>query len=132
MNNINIVGRLVDDVVSAKTTNGTTVVKNAIAYNDRRNGEKIAMYFKFVAYGRTAELIERYFKKGDEIGLTGKLIQESFDGRDGKRHSLIQIQVNEITFTSGRKYSDNGSVSVPSDNDGMVPVFDTDDGDLPF
>lgn len=98
MNSVNIIGRLTRDMSLKKTANGTSVISGAIAYNEVHGGENIAMFFDFAAYGRTAELIDTYFHKGDEIGLSGKLTQRTWTGRDGRKKSAVEIQVTEITF----------------------------------
>lgn len=98
MNSINIMGRLAREMSLKKTPSGTSVISNALAYNEMRGGEQVSMFFPFVAYGRTAELIDQHFKKGDLIGLTGKMTQRTYTNRDGEKREAFEIMVNEITF----------------------------------
>ena len=98
MNSINIMGRLTREMSLKKTPSGTSVITNALAYNEMRNGEQVSMFFPIVAYGRTAELIDQHFNKGDLIGLTGKMTQRTYTNKDGDRREAFEIVVNEITF----------------------------------
>lgn len=142
MNSINIIGRLTRDMSLKKTTSGTSVISGAIAYNEVHGGENVAMFFDFVAYGRTADLIDTYFHKGDEIGLSGKLTQRSWTGKDGQKRSTVEIQVNEITFM--RNDRNRGEVQKIVEEDfkeqaknklGDIDAFaevSLEPGDLPF
>ena len=134
MNNFSLIGNIVGDVKLEKSANGVSMVKNAIAYNDRVNGEKVPYYFDFVAWSGTAELIAKYFKKGDEIGLTGKMTMKSWTGKeDNKPHKRFELLVDKISFTRGKTRGSSADIEKTDDiSDGDFSGVDLDVGDLPF
>lgn len=95
MNNVSLVGRMTADpsfsVVSEKG-----LCKFSIAVNDRFNKDN-ADFFDCVAWGKTAELIADHFKKGKEIGLTGRLKQERWE-KDGKSRSKVTVVCETFDF----------------------------------
>ena len=137
MNTYSLIGNIVGDVKEERTRNGVVMVKNSIAYNERVKGEKVRHYFNFVAYGKTAELIIKWFNKGDEIGISGKMTQNSWNGNDGKRHSRFELLVNDVSFTRGKGRGRSADVDADDDTndditDGDFTGVELDAGDLPF
>ena len=130
MNSINIIGRLTREMSLKKTPSGTSVISNAIAYNELRGGEEVSMFFDFVAYGKTAELIDKYFHKGDLIGLSGKLTQRYWPDKQMNKRSTIEISVSDITFMPNHRGQAKTEVSDP-DFESFSKV-DSTEGDLPF
>ncbi len=49
-----------------------------------------------VAWGKIAEIIEKYAGKGKEIGVTGKLESRSYEDKDGVKHDATEVEANEI------------------------------------
>jgi len=62
------------------------------------NGEKIkeTQWHKVVAWGKTAELIEKYVSKGKEIAIEGKLATRTYDDKNGDKKYVTEVVVNEI------------------------------------
>ena len=61
-------------------------------------GEKVdeTTWHQLVAWGRTAEIINRYTDKGSEIAVEGKLVSRSYTGKDGVKKYITEIQVKEV------------------------------------
>lgn len=143
MNNVQLIGRLTKDVELKQTTSGIEVVQFTLAVNrsyKNPQGEYDADFIRCVAYRKTAELIARYFQKGSQLGLDGRIQTGSYENQQGERIYTTDIIVNQIYFignanqrtqeptkTSGNM-SDFGANTRYSDN---VPDFISDD-DLPF
>ena len=71
-------------------------------YYTNSKGEKIeeTQWHNLVAYGKTAEIMQKYVDKGKEIGVEGKLIYRSYDGNDGQKHFITEIRVEELLLLS--------------------------------
>ena len=94
-----IEGRLTADVKKSKTTNGTKCVRFSVA---NQRSKDATMFFNVVAYGTTAEFVEKYFSKGTPIIVAGPL--EYYDTeRDGKKYRNYQIVAISADFTVSNK-----------------------------
>ena len=73
-----------------------TIATNEIYTNAK--GEKVEQteWHKITAWGKTAELIEKYVVKGKEIAIEGKLSHRSYDDKDGNKRYVTEILVNEL------------------------------------
>lgn len=104
VNRVQLVGRLGMDPELKKFDNGTTLARMSLAtdagYRDR-NGQKIneTHWHTLVAWGKLAELSEKLLQKGNQVAITGKLVNRSFlDGQGVKRYST-EIQLIEFIKT---------------------------------
>lgn len=97
MNQFNFIGRLTDDPKRTDYSGGQ-IAKFTAAWNDRK---KAAHFFKFEAFGKTAELIQTHLKKGDQAGFSCYAKQNRWDDKDGNKRSETVFIVNELTFIGG-------------------------------
>lgn len=126
MNNCSFIGRLGVEPEMRYTPAGKAVTSFSLAVN--RDGKKDETdWIYFVAWEKTAEVIAKYCRKGDQIGVTGNLHQRSWE-KDGKKHSTYEVKVNRIDFLGSKKSEDSAPVA---DSDGFAPVTE-EDGELPF
>ncbi len=135
MKNINHVilkGNLTRDPELKFTQNQKSVCKFGIANNRDYGENKKVYFFNCVSWGKTAEAISKYCKKGNPIIVSGELQQRSWD-KDGVKHNTVEINVNEIEFLGTRNTSESQNESVknkPKDN--KFPDFeDIPDTDVP-
>lgn len=134
MNNISLVGRLTADPVLKQTPNGNDVVSFTVAVDrySSKDGEKKADFIPCVAWKGTAIFISRYFKKGQFIGLTGRLETRQFTDKDGNNRTAYEVVAQNAFFTESKKETPKTALddftSVSSDLE--IP-FDM-DGDAPF
>ena len=99
INTVVLVGRLTKDLVPKLTAQGKSVVAFTVACNrDKDNTEFISCR----AYGKTAELLVQYCKKGSQIGLNGSVHAYTTD-RDGVREYHQEVLVNSIEFLSPKE-----------------------------
>lgn len=106
INKVILIGRLTKNPELASTQSGTTYVMNSIAVNrnyTNQNGDREADFINFVAYRTTAELISKYFVKGDRIGLEGRLQVRSYTDRDGNNRTATEVIVESIEFLQDKR-----------------------------
>jgi single-strand DNA-binding protein len=102
MNNVNLIGRLTKDPELNYTQTGQPGCRFSIAVNkvwkdkDGNKKEK-ANFLNCVAWGKTAELVAQYVKKGQQIAVSGELDQYSYEVEGNKKTSL-NVVVKEVTF----------------------------------
>ncbi|HMI06187.1 MAG TPA: single-stranded DNA-binding protein [Flavobacterium sp.] len=79
-----------------------TLATNEIYRNDK--GEKVeeTQWHRVVAWGKTAEIIEKYVAKGKEIAIEGKLVHKSYDDKDGQKKYMTEVVVNELLLLGGK------------------------------
>lgn len=121
INNVIIVGRLTKDPVQKMTAQGKSVVAFTIACNrDKENAEFISCR----AYGKTAELLVQYCKKGSQIGLNGSVHAYTTES-NGQKQYHQEVLVNSIEFLSPRSENTVPEVVEPE-------ILDVSADDLPF
>lgn len=120
LNKVVLEGRLTRDV--ELNAGETPVVRNCIACTRRfakQGEERQSDFIPIVAFGKSAEFIEKYFKKGDPIAIVGRMTSGSYDNKDGVKVYTLDCTVEEINFVDGKKSgSDNTANSGPSNNQG--------------
>ena len=148
LNVITMIGRLTRDPELRRTNSGTSVGAFSIACNDGRrgpNGEEQTVFIDCTLFGKQAETLVKFFKKGNLIGLTGRLTQRKFVNRDNVQVTRTEINVDRIEFVEPAKEredsgftpdypADRGSFSQvdPVAETKNVDAIDVTDDDLPF
>ena len=119
MNQANFIGRITKDLEPRQSQSGKMVLNNSIAVNrpfkNKQTGEREADFITFVAFGKTAEIINQYHKKGDLIGLSGRMQSRSYENNNGQKVFVTELVVNEMHFTGGNS-SNNNSQSQNNSN----------------
>ena len=128
MNKIIITGRLSKDPVIRYTTgeNKTAVASFSIAVDRRikREGGPDADFFDCTAWGKTAEFMEKYWKKGMKAAISGRLENESWTDKEGNKRISTKIIVDEIEFCEKKEQA-------PEKKEEWVPT-DSLGEELPF
>lgn len=122
MNRVDLIGRLTRDNKLEYTTSGKAFLKNAIAVDRRGEGTD---FINLIAWEKTAEFMDKHFKKGSRLGISGRLQSSSYTDKEGKNRTSIDVVVEAVDFCESKNEtnnSDNEFLSVP---DGLVD-------DLPF
>lgn len=131
MNIVSLTGRLVRDADVKVTTSNITVARFTLAVN-RQKKDDGADFIGCVAFGKTAEVIQKYTSKGSQIGVQGRIQTGSYDGKDGKKVYTTDIIVDRMEFLGTKP---NGQTSAPAPASAPVDGFhemDDDDDALPF
>ncbi len=151
MNKVILMGRLTRDpeVRYSQGTTQTAVARFSIAVDRRfkRDGEPDADFFNCTAFGRQAEFIERYLRKGVKVVTSGRIQNDNYTNKDGQMVYSVRVMVEEIEFAESKNASanngDNGyngggymggnSAPAPSGaGDGFMNIPDGIDEELPF
>ena len=100
LNRVLLIGRLTRDPELKQTGTGTSYCRFGIANNRNftQNGERKeeVSFFNCVAWGRQAEVINQYCRKGKQVAIEGRLKQSSWDGQDGKKQSSVDVVVESL------------------------------------
>ena len=124
MNIVILSGRLTKDPDIRYTNSKKAVATFSLAVDDGKDkdGNRKTQFLNCVAWEKTAELLDQYFKKGDGLTVNGKLTSRSYE-KDGKKQYVTEVLVSGIEFPLSKK-----EASKPADT-----LEDIDeDIDLPF
>jgi single-strand DNA-binding protein len=107
-NSVRLIGHIGEDPKVKKFEGGKTVANLSIATNEiyrDAKGEKQSetTWHRLVAWGKQAEIIESYVKKGSEIAIEGKLTNRSWDDKNGEKQYMTEILVNEVLLLDKMK-----------------------------
>ena len=106
MNKVILIGRLTRDpeVRYSQSAEPIAIARYALAVNRRfkKEGEPDADFINCVSFGKQAEFIEKYFKKGMQIAVTGRISVRTFDDATGQRRWMTDVVVEEAEFTESR------------------------------
>ena len=134
MNNVQLVGRLYNIPEIRYTDGGISIVRFGVACQRRfvKDGQPDADFINCIAFGKTAEFIEKYFTKGQRIGLVGRIQTGSYE-KDGTKRYTTDVVVENVEFVESKNSSDNEPKPVPSNvGDGFMSILDGLDEELPF
>lgn len=100
-NKVQLIGNLGNTPEVKTLENGKKVAKFSLATNESyRNakGEKITetQWHNLIAWGKVAELVEKYLTKGKEIMIEGKLVNKNYTDKSGVKKYITEVQVNEL------------------------------------
>ncbi|MGN0533006.1 MAG: single-stranded DNA-binding protein [Eubacterium sp.] len=130
INNVTLMGRLTANPELRTTTNGTSVTSFTLAV-DRdyvaKGEERQADFINIVAWRNTADFITRNFTKGKMIAVTGSIQTRSYDDKNGKKRTAVEVVAEKVSFC-GDKQQSNSQITTSEDYT-VIPV---DDDDLPF
>jgi len=93
-----IVGNLTRDPELRYTAGNKAVCNFTIASNRKYKGKEEATFLDIIAWGKTAETIAEYMKKGSKILLEGSLIQDSWETKKGEKRTKIKLNLNSFSF----------------------------------
>lgn len=132
MNIVALVGRVTrdPDIRQSQGENPMVVARYTLAVNRRRTKEKDkADFISMVSFGKTAEFIEKYVKKGTKLCIRGRIQTGSYE-KDGKKIYTTDVVAEDIEFAESKKQSQE-TQEQPQEKpvDDFIAVVD---GELPF
>ncbi len=100
-NKVQLIGHLGAAPEVKNTESGKKYARFSVATNENyRNakGEKVTetTWHNLVAWGKVAEIAEKYLNKGSEVAIEGKLISRSYNDKEGNKKYITEVQVNEL------------------------------------
>ena len=106
-NKVQLIGNVGQDPVITTLESGKKVAKVSLATNEHytnSKGEKVTdtQWHNVVAWGKAAEIIEKYVAKSKELAITGKLTSRSYEDKDGVKRYVTEITASEILLLGGK------------------------------
>lgn len=136
-NNVNFIGRLVKDI-EVRESNGRKFASFTLACNRNKasDGTVTADFVDFVAFEKNAEFASKYFKKGQRVGVTGKLATK-MNEREGVKYKTTNVIVESFEFIESTndsfKKDDTHDMDVQNTENTFQPIDESvSDDDLPF
>lgn len=107
VNKVQLIGNLGKEPEVKTLESGKKMARFSVATNESyRNakGEKVTetQWHNLVAWGKLAEIVEKYLVKGKEVAIEGKLINRSYNDKDGNKKYITEIQVNELKMLGAK------------------------------
>ncbi len=143
MNSVILVGRLSRDPEVRYTQSQMAVARFSVAVDrpkrkDDNGNQPTADFIDCVAFGKTAEVIERFFNKGKPIGVQGRIQNNNYTNKDGVTVYTYQVTVDRIEFVGSKGDGQQGGGSAPQRNsyEQQADVYEgfsaLEDEDMPF
>lgn len=106
-NSVHLIGRLGQDPEIKETSGGKKLATFSLATSDkfrRADGEtgEDTQWHQIVVWGKLADIVESYLKKGQEVALEGKLVHRSYE-IEGERRYVTEVNMNELLMLGGKK-----------------------------
>lgn len=139
MNNVSLVGRLTKDVEVKYTNGGSSIARITVAVDRKFKQENgpTADFIPCIAFGKTAEFIEKYFSKGQRIGLIGRIQTGSYEKEDGTKVYTTDVVVENVEFVESKGGGQQAARPDPANASSYLPngfmdIPDGADEELPF
>lgn len=123
MNKVILMGRLTKDPdVRYTQTNNTMIASFTLAVNRRfaKEEEQNADFINIVAWSKTAEFCSKYFKKGQQVGVIGRMQTRTWDDDAGQKHYITEVVAEEVYFADTRRDGETSKFEniIENTNDG--------------
>lgn len=130
MNKIVLIGRLTKDPELRYTQSGKAVASLSIAVNRRfkQDNQPEADFINCVAWGSTAEALEKYTEKGSRVGVSGRIQTRSYEANDGSKRHVTEVVVEEADFIDFKKQHESNNNNQEQQDFHQIE----NDDDLPF
>lgn len=105
INRVVLVGRFARDPNELRrSSNGTAVVSFTLAVDSRfaRQGERTADFINCVVFGKSAEFVDQYCRKGSLVGVEGRIQTRSYDDRDGKKVFVTEVVCDSVQILESK------------------------------
>ena len=138
MNTVQLVGRFTRTPEMRYTDGRLSIARFSLAVDRRfkQDGEQTADFINCIAFGKTAEFIEKYFTQGMRAGATGRIQTGSYTNKDGNKVYTTDVVVENIEFVESKRSETqtwNAGISqMPSDVGFMSIPDGVEDEGLPF
>lgn len=123
-------GRLCADPEMRRTNNGTAVCSFRVAWSETIKDRETKLFLNCVAWQGTAEMICKYFRKGKELAVEGKLSTREYKDKNGNDRSVTEMTVDRVHFCG--KNEDAQGMPPRTDIKSQLVELDEDDSDFPF
>lgn len=137
MNSVQLTGRLTRDPEVRYTDGGMSIARFTLAVNRRFKSENgpDADFIRCVAFGKTAEFIEKYFLQGKKMDLNGRIQTGSYTNQEGNKVYTTDIVVENVEFGESKAAQEirgGQAAQGAADPDGFMNIPEGIDDELPF
>lgn len=129
MNRVILIGRLTKDAETRY--NGDLAIARfnlAVDRKFKKEGEQSADFISCVAFGKTAEFVEKYFGKGSKMIAEGRIQTGSYTNKEGGKVYTTDVVVEAVEFAESKNGGNAKEPAAKPDADGFMPAEE----DLPF
>ena len=142
LNKVILMGRLTADPEMRATKQGTPVGSFTLAVNRRTkpDEQQVADFLDIVVWGKTAEFVKRYFSKGQQVAVAGRIQSRMWEDQNGNKRKSVEIVAEEVHFAEPKRdnkpqqdnrWTGDPMVGYDPGPDGFAPLPGG-DSDLPF
>lgn len=110
MNCVNLIGRLTKDPdIKYTQTNNTAIANFTLAVNKRftKEGQPTADFINILAWGKTGEFCSKYFQKGMQVAIQGRIQTRNWEDDQGQKHYATEVIAEQCFFADSKKESQN-------------------------
>lgn len=137
MNKSSILGRLTRDPETKYSNSGVAVTRFSVAVprKFKKENEQDADFINCVSFGKQAEFISNYFKKGQQIAIVGRIQTGSYKDGNGNTKYTFEIAIEEVEFCGDKTESTNQTTNqqiIKNTEDDYYSINNLDDDNLPF
>jgi len=139
MNKVVLMGRLTKDPEVRYTQNTNTLVSSfSLAVNRRfakQGEERQADFINVVAWSKTGEFCSKYFKKGQQVGIIGRIQTRNWEDENQQKHYITEVVAEEAYFADSKKDGEGSSSFANTFGNNVSEASEfavSSDDDLPF
>lgn len=127
------IGRLTKEAEIRATNDGTAIARFNLAVDRRykKDGDQTADFISCIAFGKTAEFIERYTNKGTKLAIEGRIQTGSYE-KDGHKIYTTDIIVESVEFAESKRTAETPAPTPSDVGDGFMNIPDNIGEELPF
>ena len=105
LNKAILMGRLTADPELRATPQGTPVCSFTMAVNRRTkpDEQQVADFLDIVTWGKTAEFVKRYFSKGQQVAVAGRIQSRLWEDKQGNKRKSVEIVAEEVHFAEAKR-----------------------------
>lgn len=124
MNSVNLIGRLTKDPEVRYTQNNIPVASYTLAVKRSyaKDGEQDTDFINIISWNKSADFVQKYFKKGMQVGVTGRIQTRNWEDDNGQKHYATEVVTEKVEFADSKK-------DEPTD---VTAEVYTGDDELPF
>jgi single-strand DNA-binding protein len=135
MNKLILLGRLTADPETRYTQNNIQMTRFKIAVNrggKKQEGQPDADFFQITAWRQTAEFVQKYFSKGQQVLIEGYLRNNQYTDKDGNKRYSDDIHADKVYFADSKRDSGQQKVDDTGEGYSAVSAYQGTDEELPF
>lgn len=134
MNKVSLIGRLTKGVEVRYTQSNIPVASFTLAVNRRfsKEGEQQADFISIIAWNKTAEFCSKYFKKGQQVGIVGRIQTRNYEDSNGQKKYVTEVVAEEVYFAGDSKTESNAENKGEAYEDPFANTSNDSSNELPF